>query len=153
MSIIRIMHGHAKHGSQHPLYKVWVAMHQRCSNQNNKHFHRYGGRGIKVCARWNDFRHFIADMGERPDGGELERINNDGPYEPSNCRWATRKQQLLNTSRNHFVLWQGKRQTLREWADELGMNYRTLCARIRKGWEAERALTRPASRWLAKGVR
>ena len=84
----------------HPLYPTWLMMRQRCSNPNHRSYPRYGGRGITVCERWNtSFLHFVSDMGERPDGLTLDRIDNDGNYEPSNCRWATRSEQELNKTR------------------------------------------------------
>ena len=80
-----------------PLYNTWVNMKQRCYNPNFRDYKNWGGRGIKVCDRWiNSFSNFINDMGERPDGKSLDRINNDGDYEPSNCRWATSKEQIKN---------------------------------------------------------
>lgn len=93
-----------KHGlKHHPLYHTWTDMKQRCLNPNNKRYCDYGGRGITVHDRWraeNGFVNFLQDMGERPEGKTLDRINNDGNYEPSNCRWATIQEQNLNTRRN-----------------------------------------------------
>lgn len=81
----------------HKLYARWVSMHSRCVDTKKNNFKYYGGRGIKVCERWNDFENFLADMGEPPPGLTLDRIENDGNYEPNNCRWATRKEQQANT--------------------------------------------------------
>lgn len=87
------------HGqSRTPLHHIWTAMLQRCSNPNSQNYHRYGGRGIRVCERWMDFKNFALDMGPRPKGLTLDRINNDGNYEPLNCRWTTMAAQTANRS-------------------------------------------------------
>lgn len=81
----------------HPLYTTWQGMKDRCYNPNHQHYDRYGGRGITVCDRWRDsFQAFVADMGDKPEGHTLDRVNNDGNYSPENCRWATHSRQALN---------------------------------------------------------
>lgn len=90
-------HGHrSKYGKTSPTYQSWQNMKTRCLNPNHPRFKNWGGRGIKVCECWMDFANFLADMGEKPEGLTLDRIDNDGDYEPDNCRWATRKQQVQN---------------------------------------------------------
>lgn len=92
-------HGHCVE-RQTSTYRIWAGMIERCHKPSDPDFAGYGGRGIRVCEHWMDFRRFLADMGERPPGLTLDRIDNDGNYEPGNCRWATRSQQNLNTRRS-----------------------------------------------------
>ena len=96
-----IKHGHSlKNGKPTPTYYSWRCMKERCGNPNNKYYSYYGGRGIRVCDRWMDFANFLADLGERPEGLTLDRINSDGNYEPGNCRWVTMKEQAQNRRRS-----------------------------------------------------
>lgn len=92
-----VKHGHASHANKRSgEYMTWASMHNRCRNQKYHYYHRYGGRGITVCERWNDFENFLSDMGEKPVGTSIDRINNNGNYEPGNCRWATQSEQRRN---------------------------------------------------------
>lgn len=140
MNAERIMrHGMARTVS----YRAWQQMLQRCENPNNVRFGRYGGRGIKVCERWRDYPAFLADMGDRPKGYTIERINNDGDYEPGNCRWATIQEQADNTSRTVRLTYNGKTMNVTQWAAETGIPRPTIYTRLRNGWSAEQILSQP----------
>ena len=115
-------------------YRAWGAMKSRCNDKNNKHYDRWGGRGIKVCDRWNDFSRFHEDMGDMPDGMSLDRIDNDGDYCPKNCRWATPKEQANNTRRNIKIKYKGDTYTISELSKKLGINRHTINSRVRYGW-------------------
>lgn len=137
-------HGHTKHGgSRTRTYSSWSAMISRCTDPAATHFERYGGRGIKICERWRTFENFLADLGERPEGKSLDRIDNDGNYEPGNCRWATNREQSLNRSDSRYIEFNGLRKRRSEWAEEYGIHPETLRCRLRKGWSVEKALTEP----------
>ena len=91
-----LIHGHTINGRSSPTYSTWANMIQRCTNPNKTSYEHYGGRGITVCERWTKFKNFLEDVGEKPDGLSLDRIDNDGGYEPRNYHWATLKQQAYN---------------------------------------------------------
>jgi hypothetical protein len=114
---------------------------KRCDNPTAINFDRYGGRGITVCEAWRDFNQFAKDMGERPDGASLDRIDNGKSYSPENCRWATAKEQALNRRNNRLIVRDGVARPLSVWCETLGLPYQTVLARIvRLGWSEDRAL-------------
>ncbi len=131
-------------------YSSWLAMRGRCLNPNNQDFHRYGGKGIGICAEWrDDFDRFYADMGDRPASHTLDRENGALGYTPENCRWATRAEQVKNRAYTVTVTHNGETKTLVEWAEHLGVPYYTLWNRIRsQGMDPARALT--SERFVAK---
>ena len=135
---------HRTHGkTKSRVYVIWKAMRRRCQSPKALEFKNYGGRGISVCERWQTFENFYEDMGDPPDGFSIERENNDGNYEPSNCRWASYKEQLNNTRSNRFLEAFGKRQTLTQWSEELNIPVTTIRNRLdRAGLSVERALRR-----------
>lgn len=128
------------------LYAVWNQMIERCENENQKWYHRYGGRGIKVCTEWHNYCNFekwVESVGGKPERMSLDRIDNDKDYCPENCRWATQKEQTRNQSRTIVIEFNGKSQSLADWADELGIKWVTLHNRYVRGWSVERMLTEP----------
>jgi hypothetical protein len=129
------------HGmSQSIEYRTWLRMRDRCSNPNAPHYECYGGRGIAVCERWaNSFEDFYEDMGPRPSRGHsIDRIDVNGNYEPSNCRWATVEQQRRNTRANRFVQYLGKNVCIAEAAELSGIQSSTLLRRLKLGWKNDR---------------
>ena len=127
-------------------YFVWEAMLRRCANKNTWNYKRYGGRGICVCSQWKGrggFARFITDVGKRPSPTHvLDRIDNNGNYEPGNCRWVTKKQSARNRRSNLLIRFQNVTRTLAEWAELIGIKLQTLWARIRLyGWSVRRAFT------------
>ena len=142
------------HASTHqstgtPAWHSWRGMLDRCRRENSTSWERYGGKGIKVCDRWqgeNGFENFLIDMGERSEGKTLDRIDSKGDYCPENCQWSTPRQQRLNTSKTHWLTHKGKTMCLSDWAKELGINRNTLRRRLDKGWSVEKTLDTPP-RW------
>ena len=135
-----VVHGHAAGGKASRTYISWAGMIQRCTNKNRTGYESWGGRGISVCERWMVFDNFVADMGERPSGMSIDRINQNGDYEPANCRWATHKQQQNNRRNNKLLTAFGKTQTLATWIEELGLNLATVQRRLRRGMSHDQAL-------------
>ena len=136
-----------KHGRSNTTeYYAWSAMRDRCSNSNRHDWHRYGGRGIKVCDRWQVFANFLADMGSRPSGMSLDRIDPNGDYCLENCRWASTKTQGNNTRRNVFIEHDGRKQTIAQWADELGVGRQLFYRQVYKSSPAQ------ALQWALSGA-
>lgn len=133
-----------KHGLSHtPIWNIWRAMNRRCNNPSDKSFCNYGGRGIKVCESWLKFENFFKDMGHRPSGLTLERIDNNKGYSPDNCKWATRKENIVNRRVTVFMTLNGRTMCQADWCRELSINSQTLRARRMKGWSDNQCLTTP----------
>ena len=131
-------HGHSRHGPARNTYRIWWAMVQRCRNPRNESWELYGGRGISVCPAWvESFEAFLADMGVKPPGLSLDRQDNDGNYEPGNCRWATTVEQSHNSRAVRWVSFNGEKKVISEWARYFGLKVPTLFGRIREWGEAE----------------
>lgn len=129
-----------------PAYNSWVGMRARCGNPNFPAFARYGGRGIRVCERWQKFENFLADMGDPPLGHSLDRIDPNGNYEPENCRWATHSEQLLNRRGTKRFPFQGKMLPLKTISDLTGISRYTLEYRYGQGWSEDALFSKPTAR-------
>lgn len=136
------------HGLSHtPEYRIWQDILRRCRNPNRGDYHHYGGRGIEVCSRWQEFTNFYNDMGKRPSSKHtIDRIDNDGDYTPENCTWSTMKEQSNNRSSNVLLTFNGETLNVTQWAEKTGIYVWTLRSRIQLGWTAERALTEPVKK-------
>lgn len=129
----RLRHGHAHAGKRSKTYATWVAMRRRS----------YGGQVIPFASRWRSFEVFLSDMGERPEGTTLDRIDTKKGYSPDNCRWTDRTTQARNRRITKMITFRGETKPLAQWAEELGMKYSTLNMRLARGWPIERALLEP----------
>jgi len=132
--------------SKSPTYLCWYSMRQRCNNTHHQAYAKYGGRGITVCERWeHSFENFLEDMGPRPSAEHsIDRIENDGNYDPENCRWASATQQGRNKHNNVLLSCHGDTMCQSEWAERIGITPEGLSARINRGWSVEDAVTIPA---------
>jgi hypothetical protein len=137
-------HGHSRGYRRSPTFAIWHQMRARCENRKSEKFPRYGGRGIVVCERWKRFENFLADMGERPPKMSIERIDNDGPYSPENCRWATSMEQGSNTSTNRLLTVRGVTLHLTEWSRRMGVRHQLISRRLQRGWSEEAAVLTPS---------
>lgn len=141
-SKVHTIHGGSKPGQIEHLYIVWGSMKQRCEDPNHRRFRDWGGRGIRVL--WENYEQFRADM--LPDykpGLQIERRDNNGHYCKENCKWATAKEQALNTRRNKRITFNGETLTYSQWQERLGFGRSTISGRMNLGWSVERALTTP----------
>lgn len=138
---IRATHGHARKGCINRTYSIYRDMITRCTNKNYKEFHLYGGRGITICDRWmQGYEYFLADMGERPDGLSIDRIDVNNGYSPDNCKWATNHEQANNKRNSAYIEYMGKKQTIAQWAEDIGIKAGTIYKRIYNGYTPEQAL-------------
>lgn len=127
-----------------PEYAIWLAMRRRCLTPTCSHYERYGGRGITICPAWTDFAVFLRDLGRRPSSRHtLERIDNDGPYSPENCRWATQSEQMRNTRATRLLTCHDQTLCMTAWAEVSGLKVSTIHARLKRGWTVERTLHAP----------
>lgn len=133
-----------KGGFVTPEFRSWVSMRDRCNRTTHSEYKNYGGRGITICSRWNEFVNFLADMGTRTPGTSLDRVNVNGNYEPQNCRWATRKEQARNATNSVFLEHNGQKKTMAEWGEVTGIGADVIQERVtRYKWSVDRALTTP----------
>lgn len=134
----KIRKTHGKSGTVE--HRAWKEMKRRCSSVNNSEYHNYGGRGIKVCERWlNSFENFLEDMGVRPAGKSLDRIDNNLGYSPDNCRWATKSEQASNKRNNRIINYLGKPMLLKDIAQITGIHFTLIIKRLDAGWSVEDA--------------
>lgn len=144
MANLKTEHGHCVGYKSSPTYGSWIAMFNRCYNPKNPSYKYYGGRGIRVCEEsWSEFTAFLSDMGEKPQGCSLDRIDNSLGYSKANCRWATAKTQARNRAVTKLIEANGESMTIKEWADRLGIKVHTLRYRLYYGWSIDRALSEP----------
>lgn len=127
-----------------PTHVSWLRMRNRCNNPSASDYHRYGGRMVKVCDRWGVFENFREDMGDRPSlKHSIDRIDNDGDYEPSNCRWATMSEQARNRRSTSYLVIDGICKCLPDWAGQYDIDLERVRSRLKAGWSSQKALATP----------
>jgi hypothetical protein len=135
-------HGHLREGNRSSEYITWMAIKERCYNQNSPRYKYYGARGITVCDRWlESFANFLADIGPRPFGLSIDRIDNSKGYSPENCRWATPVQQARNKRNSILISHGGESMHVNDWAEKVSIPANILVARLRRGWSVDRVLS------------
>lgn len=143
----QITHGesHSVGGKATKEWRAWFNLRQRCNNPNAMQYSNYGGRGIKVCERWNDYNNFLKDMGRCPKTcSSIDRIDNDGDYTPSNCRWTSNKEQSINRRSTKLVTVNGITLCCRDWAKLNNLAPTTISERVKRGWTLQSAVSIPA---------
>ncbi len=139
---MKMRHGR---GMSDPTYRSWRSMRARCLSFTHKSWGDYGGRGITICAEWNDFRNFLKDMGDRPEGTTLDRKNTNGNYTPTNCQWSGIDVQNNNKRSCVILTFSGRAQTSMQWARDLGISGELMRWRLSHGWSVEESVTLPPS--------
>lgn len=144
LSHVARTHGDARRSGRTPEFQAWTNMRSRCLNPNTPKWKNHGGRGITICPQWDSYEQFLTDMGRRPTvKHSLDRIDNDGPYSPENCRWATDAEQTQNMRKNRYITFQGRTQILALWAREYNIHPSAFHARFSLGWPMERIISTP----------
>lgn len=143
-----LKHGASANSRTTPTYRTWVSINERIKRPENPSYKYYGAKGIKICERWDSrnpegFSNFLADMGERPEGKTIGRINVFGNYEPGNCRWETAREQASNKGNNRVIEIAGLKMTIAEWSRQTGVSQNTIFNRLSAGWDASEAITKP----------
>lgn len=145
-----LTHGHTSGGKPSATYRTWASMKSRCYCRRDSAFRRYGAHGIGVCERWHKFEAFLEDMGVRPPGATLDRIDNEKDYSKDNCRWATRKEQARNRRCMKYITINGVTKLRIEWAEDRGIDPELVAERVRLGWTEAEALGIPRYGWRKK---
>lgn len=151
------INGSYKHGlRQTSFYSVWRNIKRRCLKIKDKQYKDYGGRGIKICDKWLDFRSFQNDMFPTYRKGlQINRINNNGNYEPSNCKWVTQKENCNNKNNNHLIEFNRQKLNLTQWSEKTGISFSALMYRIKAKWSVDKMLSTLSNdgKWEYKGER